>query len=489
MSLNSRASRTTPTREDNSTSARSVSASLLFVPSLFRLYLATTVGIVFSIALAFVGYLILFAPNPEWVESDMMLFTRALDSLADIDDVENARINAKKIAQLNFDLSPVKPEPSEMHYAIFRNGHLFIDSGNTPTNLFASMTLTPPANAIRKDDWYLHGFKRMNSKTVSLLAINKQYVHRLIRTAVLSGLPFALAVYAFVAALVAFVGSFFALRPINNLAKKIQALDANRFEQLQIKPKFQELMPVVVALNERTLSLKTQIESERVFFSSAAHELRTPLAVIHAQAHSVSKAKNDQDRLERILALESGVDRAARALGRMLQLARLDSTPDPTPTTRINLVEVAAECVAFHAPRAMANQQAISLEADKPIWVLSDRRDIVTLFDNLIENAINYSGGGANIVVAVGVKFDGQSFLSVEDNGPGFSADDHASAFERFRRGSQAQANEGSGLGLAIVKAAALRWRGQATVSVPLLTNGLRVTITFPKSTDQSLEG
>jgi signal transduction histidine kinase len=453
----------------------------LRAPSLFRLYLFTTLGIVFSVAIASVSYFLLVAPDPEWIETDMVLFTRALGSMADNNDLETARINASKIAQLNTVSASVKHEASEVHYAIYRDGKVFIESSEVPAGLFALIATNPPSKAVKINQWYLYGFKRPNTQTVSVLAIKQSYAQRLIRSAVLSGLPFALTIYAVFAGLTAMIGSYFALRPINNLATKIATLNTAQFEHLNIEPKFQELNPVVNALNKRTDELRTQLESERVFFSSAAHELRTPLAVIQAQAHSVAKAKTDQDRNERIKSLQNGVDRAARALGRMLQLARLDSSASAAFATKLDLSEIAGECVAFHAPRAIANQQMISLEADNPVSVLAERSDLVTILDNLIENAINYAGRGANIVVRIGAEQTGKPFLSVEDDGPGFSAEDHATVFERFRRGSQSESSDGSGLGLAIVKSAASRWSAQTSVRKPNSKNGLLISVVFPE--------
>ncbi len=449
-------------------------------PSLFRRYLATTIVVVFGMALALVSYFVLPAPDPEWIESDMLLFVRALDAIADNDDVELARANANKVATLNAQSAQTKPEPTEVQYAIYRNGRVFLQSGEAPLDLLASQIASPQDKTTLARGWYVRGFKREGSATVSLLAVKESYARRLIRAGILSGLSFALLVYAAFAVVVAFIGSYFALRPIVHLTRRIRELKTAQFEMLHIDTPFKELMPVVSALNDRTQALKMQMDTERVFFSNAAHELRTPLAVINAQAHGVSKAINDEDRTRRVKDLQSGVERAARALGRMLQLARLDAAAPTTNLPRINLGEIAADCVAFHAPRAFANDQIVSLQENATAWLSADRDDVITMLDNLLENAINYAGRGATIIVDVGIDGDGWVYFSVIDDGPGFSADDHATAFERFRRGSQSESQVGSGLGLAIVKAAAGRIGGSAVADNVASGKGLCVKVSLP---------
>jgi two-component system, OmpR family, sensor histidine kinase QseC len=453
---------------------------LFLGPSLFRRYLATTIAVVFGMALALVSYFVLPAPDPEWIESDMLLFVRALDAIADNDDVESARANANKVATLNTDSAQTKPEPSEVQYAIYRNGQLFLQSGEAPLDLLASQISKPQDKATLARGWYVRGFKREGSATVSLLAVKESYARRLIRAGILSGLSFALLVYAVFAVIVAFIGSYFALRPIVHLTRRIRELNAAQFETLHLDTPFKELMPVVSALNDRTQALKSQMDAERVFFSNAAHELRTPLAVINAQAHGVSKAINDEDRTQRVGELQSGVERAARALGRMLHLARLDAAAPASNLSRINLGEIAADCVAFHAPRAFSNDQNVSLQENALASVFADRDDVITIFDNLLENAVNYAGRGATIIVDVGKGGDGWVYFSVTDDGPGFSADDHAAAFERFRRGSQSQSQAGSGLGLAIVKAAAGRVGGTVAAGNVKAGGGLCVKVSLP---------
>lgn len=451
-------------------------------PSLFRRYLAMTLVVMCGIVFSLLAYFLALAPKPEWVEPDMLLFVRALDSIADDVNVETARINAKKVALLNLESASVRPEPDELEYAIYRDGKLFLQSGSAPLALLAESSADPERRVIRKDGWYVRGFKREASSTVSVLAVRERYVRRLVRSDVISGLSFAILVYAVFALLVAAVGSYFALRPMVDLTRRIRALDTAQFEALRINTPFRELMPVVAALNERTNALKAQWDAERTFFSNAAHELRTPLAVINAQAHGVTTASSDEERKQRVEELQNGVDRAARALGRMLQLARLDAAGPVSNAQLINLGELAADCVAFHAPRAFANNQSISLQENAVAWTRADRIEVVTMIENVLENAINYAGCSATIVVAVGTANDGHVYVSVTDNGPGFSATDFAAAFERFHRGSQAVSHAGSGLGLAIVKAAAHRAGGHVTADNVAVGTGLCVKISLPAS-------
>jgi signal transduction histidine kinase len=454
---------------------------LLCRPSLFRRYLVTTVSVVFAMAAALVSYFWFVKPSPDMVESDMLLIVRALASFADAEDVETARNSANKVIALNAATTPTALQANDAHYAIFRQGILFLESENAPRLLLESLAVVPPAETVNREGWFLRAETDTKSGSVVVFALSERYAQQSIREALLSGLSFSMLVYLLFALLVAFIASYFALRPLERLAKRIRELDIVGFARLDPQNLHYEFEPVVAAINERSRALQAQIEAERVFFSSAAHELRTPLAVINAQAHGVSKAIGETERAQRVTELQRGVDRAASALGRMLQLARLDSAL-PAPTiTRTNLSEVAADCVAFHAPRAFANEQTLSLQDGGDTGVLADRDDLVTIIDNLLDNAINYAGRGATITVDI--RLDRPTVhLTIADDGPGFSESDHTTAFERFRRGTQSETHPGSGLGLAIVKAAAARAGGSVDAANVVNGRGLSVAVRLRSS-------
>lgn len=437
----------------------------LLQPSLFRRYLFTAAVLTVSVFVVLFGYFWFARPDAESVNDDLALAAHGLLVFTEFDDEAQIRIAAEKVRAVHLKFTSPKPDKSEIQYVLFRDGRIIASSEQPPVAVVDSLKAKPPERAIFERGWYVAAASNESTRTVAFFAASESFTRRILREAMLNSSPIVgLGNLAFLL-LASSLAAAFATRPIVALANRIRSLKPEAFEALTPRTAYSELQPVVSAINERTDALKRQIDIERQFFSNAAHELRTPLAVIHAQAHGVAHAKSADDRSQRLAELQHGVDRAARSLARMLQLARLDAATPSVEKTQLNVRDVAADCIAFHAPRAFANEQTLSLNEAGNAYIIGSRDDLVTILDNLLDNAINYAGIGAVIVVTLSIDVQHGVRLSVCDNGPGFSEDDHAVAFERFRRGSRSHNVQGSGLGLAIVRAAAARLGGKVVVN------------------------
>jgi two-component system, OmpR family, sensor histidine kinase QseC len=457
----------------------------LLHPSLFRRYLFTAAALTISVFLVFFGYFWFARPDAEAVNDDLALAAYGLVVFADSDDEAQVRITAEKVRSVHLNFASPKPEKSEIQYVLFRDGRVIASSEEPPMNIIEGLKAKPPTRAIYERGWYVAAAASETARTVAFFATTENYTRRILREAMLSSSPLIAFGYLAFLLLASSLAAAYAMRPIVALANRIGSLKTEAFEKLSPPTTYAELEPVVAVINSRTEALKQQIDIERQFFSNAAHELRTPLAVIHAQAHGVARASSADDRNERISDLQRGVDRAARSLARMLQLARLDAAAPPIEKTRLSIRDIAADCIAFHAPRAFANRQNLSFNESGNAHILGSRDDLVTLLDNLLENAINYAGTGADVLVTLEINAQHGVVLSVCDNGPGFSADDHAIAFERFRRGGQSHNVQGSGLGLAVVRAAAARLGGAVKVS-DRESGGLCVSLILDKQTQST---
>jgi signal transduction histidine kinase len=433
----------------------------LFRPSLFRRMLFTTLTLIAALFLSLMAWEYNKLTEVAFADEALAMPSRALVLLSARVTPEEAQQQGEDIRKIFKEFTKPAAELNEVQFAIFRGGKVWVRSDGAPIHAFQSLIRMPDGNAVSLDDWHMRAAKTESVDSVAIFALRRSYYQRVRNEGIVSSLT---AIGGFLAAfaVAAWIGSLFALRPIRNLSRRILALDSSRFDALKPENPHQELVPVIDAINQRTNAVKAQMETERLFFSNAAHELRTPLAVIKTQAFGVERAKTSDERSQRIAELQSGVNRAAHALSRMLLLARLDSAPSLPATERLKLGDVVADCVAFHATRAFAREQTLSLTEHGDAFLFASRDDVLSIVDNLVENAINYAGKGAIINVEVGIENGDTAYLSVTDDGPGFSAADHATAFERFRRGSQADQHSGSGLGLAIVKAAAARMGGRA---------------------------
>jgi signal transduction histidine kinase len=456
--------------------------------SLFRRYLITTLVVIGALY----GVVLIWAWNEsagvDQAEQELAMPARALAILSENTSAEESRKLGEQFRKLFGEFTKPAPLADEVQYAVYRSGKLLAKSDGAPMPIFDVVIIGKPVKSVTRGDWFIRFAQGASKSTTAdsavLFAVRHSFFQRVQRDGVIGAFT-TVGLFLLVAAITAWVGSRFALTPIRELTRRILALDVSRFDALTLDKPYAELNPVVTAINHRTDAIKAQIESERMFFSNAAHELRTPLAVISAQVFGVERAKTPDERTLRVRQLQSGVDRAAHSLSRMLQLARLDSTTQVQDATRLKLDDVVADCVAFHAPRAFARGQTLYLVdtlADATgAFVLASQNDLITIVDNLVENAINYAGEGATIKVEIGIENRHWVYLSVTDDGPGFTVDDHATMFERFRRGSQAEHQPGTGLGLAIVKAAAQRMHGSASAANGVDGKGLEVKVLIPE--------
>ena len=460
----------------------------LICPSLFRRFLVTTLGFVTSLFLLLLVATWFSPPSDVEVGRDLLLPARAIGLLTLQSNAEQSVLHAQKITQLLEEFSPTPPRKTDVQYAIFRSGDLLLRSNEMPLSFFEFMLTQPSNKVLLRDGWYIVASHfvsaadgaAIGSKDVVVFAMKAAYIKKVQRDAWIDLLPTLLLILLALSA-IAWFGSLFALKPIRKLSNSIRSTGVNDSQKQITATGYAELDPVVNAINDRNRVINENLENERLFFATAAHELRTPLAVVSAQAYGVERASNDSQRKMRLVDLQQGVMRAAHAIDRILQLSRLDSSAVSSNVTNFDLAHLTADTVALHAPRAFERLQTISINAPSSLNISAPRSDIESILDNLIENAINYSGSGANIQVELTQTSALAVQILVIDNGPGFSEADFEFATQRFRRGSQSDAHSGSGLGLAIVKAAAHRLGGELGFSLAGV-GGLRVQVDLPNS-------
>ena len=267
------------------------------------------------------------------------------------------------------------------------------------------------------------------------------------------------------------------LAPLQSLSATLAQRPPHALESVQLDDPPAEMQPLVTALNGLLARITTLIESERRFTADAAHELRTPIAGIRAQAQVALGSHRGDEQDHALRATLEGCDRATRLVEQLLTLARLEAAPEATGP-RTDLSPLARRVIADLAGTALARLQTIELDAPDVCELLADETLLGILLRNLVDNAIRYSPDGAHVRVAI-TRSATHTTLTVEDSGAGLTDAQRERLGERFFR---VLGNEqpGSGLGWSIARRIAAVQAATLSASRSAALGGLAVTVVWP---------
>lgn len=273
-----------------------------------------------------------------------------------------------------------------------------------------------------------------------------------------------------------------ALVPLRTLSHTLGQRAPDALDPVLLPQVPTEMLPLVAELNGLLARIERMVVLERRFTADAAHELRTPIAAIRAQAQVALGAGGNA--AQRDLALHTtlaGCDRAAHLVDQLLALARLDAGASPPTDGPCALPALAREVAAELAPAALAHGQELALEADVHdiCTVAAPAAWLRMLLRNLLDNALRYSPDGARVLVQLARDPAGQVVLDVHDSGPGMAGADMQRLGERFFR-VLGHAQPGSGLGWSIVRRIAQASGARVTVQASALLGGLQVQVVWP---------
>lgn len=245
-----------------------------------------------------------------------------------------------------------------------------------------------------------------------------------------------------------------ALRPIHDISAAAGKIATGDLTQ-RISPgdSESELGQLVGVLNSTFSRLDAAFTQQARFTADAAHELRTPLAVIltHTQNGISSKCQNEEHH-EAFSATLRAVQRMRRLIESLLTLARLDSGQSPAHAS-CDLARIVHDSIELLRPLAV--KQGIAIESDlPPARCRCDAEQIAQAVTNLVSNAISFNCPGGRVSVNI-TTANATAILTVRDTGQGIPLEDLPHIFERFYRADKARskADGRTGLGLSITKA------------------------------------
>ena len=254
-----------------------------------------------------------------------------------------------------------------------------------------------------------------------------------------------------------------ALDPVGEMGRRARAIEArNLHERLPVEDPHDELGGLATVFNDLLRRLEGAFLQQRRLVADASHELRTPVAVVRAEADVAlsQPLRPAAEYRESLQVIADAGRRLSRIVDDLFLLARADGGPAPMRREPLYLDELVEETV--HVLRALAARRDVRIDVAPPpeLPVQGDPELLGRLLINLLENAVKYSPAGSVVSVRM-ERADGAAVLTVSDEGPGIPAEAQARVFERFFRADPAPgggpAPGGAGLGLAIA-----RWVAEA---------------------------
>ncbi|HYC38414.1 MAG TPA: sensor histidine kinase N-terminal domain-containing protein [Usitatibacter sp.] len=246
------------------------------------------------------------------------------------------------------------------------------------------------------------------------------------------------------------IGVVKGLAPLERLRREIKTRSQSDRRPISAEDVPAEVRPLLDSINELMARLDRALELQNRFISDAAHQLKTPVAVLKTQVE-VALREDDPNNIRQALGnARAGLDRLSRVVSQLLSLAR--NEPDAARAT--DLVPTDVEALALDVsqgwvPEALKRNIDMGFEGTGgPVTVPGDPARLRVLLDNLIDNAVRYSQENGHITVRVRAN---PPQVEVADNGPRIPEQESERVFERFYR-RLGTTQEGSGLGLAIAR-------------------------------------
>ncbi len=224
---------------------------------------------------------------------------------------------------------------------------------------------------------------------------------------------------------------------------------------------------LVQELEEHITELRRMERDQREFVANASHELRTPVAVIRANAETLlSGAFHDEVMGPKLIeALDRNAERLVLILSDLLDLARLDAGQSAFESASLLLSDYVQCTIEDLEPLALKKNIRIKIDLDEQAVLHADPQALQQILRNLIENAIKYSPEGGEILIKSQLYIDSVE-ITVQDNGPGIPESCRTKVFQRFFRVDTGRSRNigGTGLGLSIVKGLAEAMHGSVGI-------------------------
>ena len=284
-------------------------------------------------------------------------------------------------------------------------------------------------------------------------------------------------------AAIAYFVSGQALRPLRKLSQQAEKIDQDSISDIRLnEDTVKEFRQLSVSVNLMLDRLSESFATQRQFSGNAAHELRTPLAIMQTKLELfAAEHKNmEDDTAELVRSQAEQLDRLSKLVHTLLEMSNLSSAPR---SERIELAPLVEEIITDLTPLASQNDITMEQDCDNVVITGSDAL-IYRLVFNLIENAVKYNRRGGSVSVSVHME-NNDAVVSVSDTGCGIPEKYRESIFQPFFRVDKSRSRQmgGVGLGLALVHEIAVLHGGSVRAE-PGNKSGTVFIVTLPAGDD-----
>jgi two-component system OmpR family sensor kinase len=266
-----------------------------------------------------------------------------------------------------------------------------------------------------------------------------------------------------------------ALRPLSTAVSEVEALDPRKVERRLAVPETpSEVHQLVGAMNKALGRIESAIHALRDFTADAAHELRTPLAILSLEVEQLPPGSTRQKLLEDIASM-------TRLVRQMLDMAAADALLVPEGAI-VDLGAVASDVASHLTPLAVREGRSIRFIDKKASTIAGHSEAINRAVRNLVENAMAQTPEGTSVEITAGPG----AVIAVRDHGPGIPIEKREKVLKRFWRGNRSR-GPGSGLGLAIASRIAEAHGGGVEIETAS-GGGAVIRLRFPSTQKQEVE-
>ncbi len=387
------------------------------------------------------------------------------------------------------------------YYQVFIDGNLYLTSPSLQPSLFNLISDIPESHDAEAREWMyritgpdgepllvLRNDLQIQDKEVSI-----RVAETLAETVtMLAGLErFFYLLTPFFILLIGGIGyliSSHALRPLTVFADALERITHKNLGERIVPDGFaRELHVVAERFNSLLERLQTAFDAEKELIANAAHELKTPLAVIRAECDiALMKERSGEEYAESLREVRTVSDTMLRQVNGMLTLARIDAGILTTAFQPVSLNSCLDNAARLVNSLAKEHHIRISREEGDEVTVLGDKDALTEAMSNLLENAIYYNHPEGSVSVTL-QRLDNRILLTVQDTGMGIPEDELEQVFHKFYRSEAVKTIKGTGLGLSITKAIVLSHQGDIHVR-NAESGGACFTVTLPLHDDDTTQ-